>query len=263
MILPRRGAVAGADAVGDLRRGQQHLRGQRDAAVERGHELLHDDAPQRRGQLEPGLRLLVGREDVDDALDRLDGVDGAQRGQDELARLGGRERQPDRLDVGQLAHDEHVRVLAQGVAQAPLEGRGVLADLSLVHDRPPVLVQELDRLLDGEDVARPGPVDPVDERRQRRRGARAVRPAHEHEALAVVGPLDDVVREAEVLRRRDVGRDEAEHGTHRVALHEGGHPEPALARDGVGGGVLAGLEEPLALALGEHARARGGGRPSR
>ena len=45
-----------------------------------------------------------------------------------------------------------------------------------------VLVQELDRLLDGEDVARPRPVDAVDERRQRGGRARPVRTAHEHEA---------------------------------------------------------------------------------
>ena len=45
---------------------------------------------------------------------------------------------------------------------------------------------------------------------------------------------------------------QAEHGAHRVALDEGRHAEAALAGDGVGRGQLAVLEEPLALALGEH-----------
>ena len=109
------------------------------------------------GELQPDLRLLIGGEDLDDALDRLHRVDRAQRGQHELAGLGGGEGVADRLDVGQLAHHEHVGVLAQRVAQASLERRGVLPDLPLVDDRLAVLVQELDRLLDGEDVAGAGP----------------------------------------------------------------------------------------------------------
>ena len=46
---------------------------------------------------------------------------------------------------------------------------------------------------------------------------------------------------------------QAEHGADGVALHEGRHAEAALAGDGVRGGQLAVLEEPLPLALGEHA----------
>ena len=153
----------------------------------------------------------------------------------------------DRVDVGQLADDEHVGVLAQRVAQAALERRGVLPHLALVDDRLAVLVQELDRLLDGEDVARPGPVDAVDERRQRGGGAGAVRAAHEHEAALVVAPLDHLVGQPEVLRRGDAGGHEPEHRAHGVALHEGGHAEAPLAGDGVRGGQLALLEEPLAL----------------
>ena len=106
-----------------LGRGQQHLDRQGDATVERRHELLHDDPAQGGGELEAHLRLLVGGEDVDDALDRLDGVDRAQRGQHELAGLGRREGVADRVDVGQLTDHEHVGVLAQRVAQTPLERR--------------------------------------------------------------------------------------------------------------------------------------------
>ena len=188
IALPRLALSPVRMQLSDLGRRQQHLDGQRHAPVERRDELLHDDAAQGGGQLEPGLRLLVGREDIDDPLDRLDRVDRAQGGQHELAGLRGGEGEPDRLDVGQLAHDEDVGVLAERVAQPAFERRGVLADLPLVDDGPPVLVQELDGLLDGEDVAGAGPVDAVDERRQRGGGARAVRAAHEHEALAVVAP---------------------------------------------------------------------------
>jgi hypothetical protein len=44
-----------------------------------------------------------------------------------------------------------------------------VADLALVHDAALVLVQELDRILDRDDVVRARPVDLVDQRRKRRR----------------------------------------------------------------------------------------------
>jgi hypothetical protein len=56
-----------------------------------------------------------------------------------------------------------------------------LADLALVDDALLVLVHELDRILDGEDVAC-GSVDVVDHRRERRRLARARRAGDDDEA---------------------------------------------------------------------------------
>ena len=135
IALSEVGVVAEADALEHLGRRQEHLDGEGHAAVEGGHELLHDDPAQRGGQLEAHLGLLVGREDVDDALDRLHGVDRAQGGQHELAGLGGGERVADRLDVGQLADHEDVGVLPQRVAQPALERRRVLPHLALVDDR--------------------------------------------------------------------------------------------------------------------------------
>jgi hypothetical protein len=73
----------------------------------------------------------------------------------------------DRLEVAHLADEDHVGVLAQGALDAGREGRRVRADLALVDDAALVRVQELDRVLDGEDVvvARavdlPVPVGPV------------------------------------------------------------------------------------------------------
>ena len=55
-------------------------------------ELLGHDALDCRGQLGTDLLLLVGREDVDDAVDRLWGVLGVQRREDKVAGLGGGQR---------------------------------------------------------------------------------------------------------------------------------------------------------------------------
>ena len=94
----------------------------------------------------------VGGKDVDDAVDRLGRALGVQRREDEVARLGRGERGRDRLEVAHLADEDHVGVLAQRGAKAFGEGRRVRADLALVDDAALVLVEELDRVLDREDV---------------------------------------------------------------------------------------------------------------
>ena len=120
---------------------------------------LVDHAAQRRRELDPDLGLLLGGEDVDHAADRLGGVVGVQGGEDQVAGLGHGEREPDRLEVAHLADEQDVGVLAQHAAQGVGEVRGVGADLALVDRRQLVVVDVLDRVLDGDDVAAAGAVD--------------------------------------------------------------------------------------------------------
>ena len=86
------------------------------------------------GELDAHLALLLGREDVDDAVDRLRRALGVQRREDEVAGLGRGQRGRDRLEVAHLADEDHVGVLAERGAQALGERRRVLADLALVDD---------------------------------------------------------------------------------------------------------------------------------
>jgi predicted alpha/beta-hydrolase family hydrolase len=92
-----------------------------------------------------------------------------QRAEDEVTCLGGGHRRRDRLEVAHLADEDHVRVLAKRTAQAFGKRRRVDADLALVDDAALVAMQELDRILDGEDVVVPRPVDLVDHRGERGR----------------------------------------------------------------------------------------------
>src|SRR5829696_1191105 len=152
-----------ADQVPDGVVGKQDLDGGHSAGPVRGRdECLGHHALEGGGDLRPDLSLLGGREDVDQAVDRRRGVLRVQRGEDEVAGLGGRERGRDRLEVAHLAEEDHVGVLAERAAKRVCEGRRVGADLALVDDAVLVPVEELDRVLDRDDVIRPGPVDLVD-----------------------------------------------------------------------------------------------------
>ena len=74
------------------------------------------------------------------------------------------------------------------------------ADLALVHDRGLVLVEELDRVLDRDDVHRLALVDRVDHRRERRRLTGAGRARHEDEAARLACELEEHLGKAELLR---------------------------------------------------------------
>ena len=163
-----------ADQVADRGRADQDLdRGDATLTVGRRDELLGDDALQRGRELHAHLLLLVRREHVDDAVDRLRRVLRVQRREHEVTGLGRGDRGPDRLEVTHLADEDHVGVLAEDVLQGLGEPVRVGADLALVHDAALVAVQELDRVLDGHDVTGALPVHDVDHRGQRRGLARS------------------------------------------------------------------------------------------
>ena len=223
--------LALADEVADRRRGDQHLGGDDPPTTVGGlREGLADHALQGHRQLGAYLLLLVRREHVDDAVDRLGGVLGVQGREDQVAGLGRGQRHRDGLQVAHLADQDDVGVLAQHVLERVGEGPGVLADLALVDQAALVLVQELDRVLDGHDVVLAGPVGQVDQRRERRRLAGAGGAGHEHEATRQAGEVRDRRRDAEGLQRLDLEGDDAERRTQRVALLVHVHAEPGPAR---------------------------------
>ena len=147
----------------------QHLERRDAPAADLLAQRLRDDAAQRLGQHRADLRLPVGRELIDDAVDGGRRGRRVQRAEHEVAGLGGLDRDRDRLEVAHLADQHDVRILAQRRAQRVLERVGVRVDLALVDQAALVLVDELDRILDGDDVVAAVLVDVVDHRAQRRR----------------------------------------------------------------------------------------------
>ena len=209
---------------------------------------------ERAGEHDAHLLLLVQREEVDDAVDRLGGVDGVQGAHHEMARLRGRERRGHRLGVAHLADEDVVGVLAEHVLEGRDVGIGVEADLALVDDRALVLVEDLDRVLDGHDVPAYGVVDVVDHRRQSGRLARAGRAGDEHEAARLQGdPLDDL-RQVQLLERRDLGRDLPHGHADAAALPEDVDAEAAQVGRGVGEVDLVVLAEAPDLLVGHDRR---------
>ena len=85
---------------------------------------------------------------------RLVGVVRVQRRQAQVPGLGEGDRILHGFPVTDLADQDHVRRLAQGVFQRHLVGFGIDPHLALGDDAVLVVVHELDRVLDGDDMAR-------------------------------------------------------------------------------------------------------------
>ena len=194
------------------------------AACER-QELLGHDALEGHGELHAHLLLLSRREHVHDAVHGLSRVLGVERGEHEVAGLRGGERRGDGLEVSHLADEDHVGVLAKAGLERGREALRVGPQLTLVDDAPLVHVQELDRVLDGEDVLGARLVDQVDHRGERRGLARAGGARDEHEAARLLGQLLELSGQPEIAQRRHLLRDEPERGAERGALEVGVHPE--------------------------------------
>ena len=172
--------------------------------------------------------LEVGREEVDDPVDRLGRVERVHGGEHEVAGLGGGERRAHGLLVAHLADQDHVGVLAQDAPHRAGEALRVGADLALVDDRAFVFVQILDRVLERDDVVAAGAVDVVDHRRQRRALARAGGAGDEDDPALLLGQVGDDFGQAEVLDRADLEGDRAADDRGRAALFE---DVDAVARD--------------------------------
>jgi hypothetical protein len=89
-----------------------------------------------------------------------------------------------------------------------------------VDDRLLVLVQVLDRVLDGEDVARGGAVAVVDHRRQRGRLARTGGADQQHQAARGHDDVLEHLRQLQFLDAGDGAADGADHHAHLAALLE-------------------------------------------
>ena len=191
-----------ADQVGDAGVRDHDLDGRDAAAVDLREQALADHAAQHAREDGADQLLLDGGEELHHAADRLGGVDGVHRREDEVAGLRGREGGLGSLGVAQLADQDHVGVLAEAAAERLREGGRVEADLALVDDAAVVAVDDLDRVLDRDDVLVPRAVHVVDDRRERRRLSRAGRAGDEDEPAVLLCQAADAGRQREVVEVR-------------------------------------------------------------
>ena len=219
------------DQVADMRRGQQQLHRHRALLFDTGHQALADQGDQVLRQVGENLPARLLREEADDAFQGVGGAGGVQGGQAQVAGFGVVQGVLHAVEVTDLSEHDHVRRLTQDVAQGVAEAVGVEADLALVDHRALVLVQELDRVLDAEDMAVLVAVAVIEHRRQ---GGRLARPGgadHQDQAAIHQGQFLQLDWQAEGADWRDLVLDQARHHRHFAALVIDVDPEAPRTAD--------------------------------
>src|SRR5437762_14016171 len=195
-----------------------------------GDEALRNEPPQIERQVHQQLLAPLLGEEVDDAVQGLVGAVRVQRRKAQVPGLGESDRVIHRLAVADLADQDDVGRLAQGVLERGLPVHGVHADFALGNEAALVRVGELDRVLDGDDVAVGVLVAVSDHRRERGGLARTRGPYHDHQAALGHDHVLQYVRELEVLDPGNGGGDHPQHDTDVRLLDEGIDAEPPYAR---------------------------------
>ena len=164
------------------------------------------------------------------------------RAEHEVAGVGGLQRDPHRLGIPQLSHQDHVGVLPQGPPQRLRKARRVAADLALGHEALLRHVHKLDRVLDGDDPQAMVVIEVVDHRSQRRALAAPRRARHQHQAAILLSDVLKHRRQPEFGERLDPQRDAAGREAEVALLVEDVDPKPGDVGNGVGK-----VAAPLAL----------------
>ena len=245
--------LALADQVADRGGRDEDLAGGDAAGAVGGRQqLLGDDALQRDRELHADLLLLLGREDVDDAVDRLRRVLGVERREDEVAglRRGQRGRGSSRgrasrrrgsrrgpgaaRPSGATAKDCASEPSSRWLTMHFLCGCRNSIGSSIVRMWSS-RVRLISSMIAASDVDLPEPVGPVTRTRPRGLWTKSWQTA----------------RQAELVDRLDLERDQAERGAERGALEVRVDAEAGDVRDRVGEVELPVGLEPLALVVRE------------
>ena len=119
-------------------------------------------SPEAAGQRHAHLRLIAGREQIDDPIDGLGRARRVHRAEHEVAGLRRGHRHRDRFRIAHFADEDHVGVFAHRRAHTLGERGQVRVELALDDLAFLAAMHKLDRVLKADDVQRAGRVQVVD-----------------------------------------------------------------------------------------------------
>src|SRR5580704_6484009 len=243
-----------ADQVTDSRRGNQDFHHHRtSAAVSAGQERLTENPFQYHGELRANLRLLVSGKNVDDTIDGRGSRVRVQRGKGQVAGFGDAERGFDRFQVSHFSDEHHVGVFTERGTQRVRERMGVRVNFALVDQALLVVVEEFDRILDGDHVLFALCVDLVEHSGERGGLTGTRRPGNKHKTARFVAQTTNDVRQAERVEALDFPRNGTEHSAHGSALVKDVAAETSKIFQAEGEVQLEVFLEAMLLRIGQHA----------
>ena len=116
------------------------------------HQNLGNDRLQYRGKLNANGLLLLHGKGVHNTINRLGRASGVQGTEHQVTGFCSRHRHLNGLQVTQLTHQNHFRILTQRAAQRFGKARHILVHLALRSDAHLVGMIKLNRILNGNNV---------------------------------------------------------------------------------------------------------------
>ena len=211
---------------------------------EHGHETSRE--------LHTDLGLLAWREHIHHAIHRLGSRTGVQRAEHKMTGFSSADGQLDCFQVSHFADEDHIWVFPQCRTQGIGEAPGVFVELALVHQALIALVDEFDRILDGEDVFAAGVIDVIQQCSQGGGLAGTCGSRDQHQAPRTLAGLDHDRRQVQNLDAGDLAAQGPQAGGITALLPVHVHPETGDASESVGAVQFPGLFEGLALAVVQH-----------
>src|SRR4029079_12415725 len=124
------------------------------------------------------------------------------------------------FEVAHFADEDHIGVLAQGSAKRGRESVRVGVDLALIDQTTFVVVEKLDRILDGKNVFVTIAIDLVDHGRERGRLSGSGWTGNENQAARLIAEVFDNRGQTEFFEGFDFVGNGAKDGAHRAPLVE-------------------------------------------
>ena len=157
-----------------------------------GYEALRNNVAERFRQTIADTHLFGHRIGVDDALDRLCGIDRIHRRKNQVPILGSFEQDLECFSFVHFPDQDHTRCLSQCGAQGERKVWSVAVHFALMNGGFFVVVQEFDGIFDGDDVVAIFAVDAIQKCCQGRGLAAAGASGHKNDAIADVSDIGDL-----------------------------------------------------------------------
>ncbi|OQA74731.1 MAG: hypothetical protein BWY31_04745 [Lentisphaerae bacterium ADurb.Bin242] len=153
------------------------------------NQLLNDQPGKRGGKLIANDFLALSGNAIVDPVNGVFRVRGVEGSENQMPGLGRRKSGPDGIRVPKLPDKDDVRIFPQGIQQPLVERRYVNAHFPLFDKRLLGFEPVFNRILNGDDMDRPGPVDFFNNGRDRGRLARSRAAADQHHSVAEIANL--------------------------------------------------------------------------
>ena len=155
-----------------------------------------------------------------------------QGSENQVTGFGGGDGGADGLQVTHFTDENGIRVLTQGASDGVSECRNVIVDFTLCDDGVLVIMIELDRVFDGDDMVFLFDVDDVDHGGEGGGLAGTGRPRDKDEATGAEEDVFHGVRQTDLGHRQQVVRDGTHDDTDIASGLEDGDTETAAIAEG-------------------------------